>query len=302
MTALFRQLVQMYRFPDYATVRTDMTAQFSPKSVRQQGATFPVRRMDFDFKDVNKYFIANDPVSSALWTAFQAYFPEGELFFVDSVRSVRDQVNDPQLQKDVSAFIGQEAMHGKEHATANQALKDRGIDVSRLDQAAGRVRAIGNKRLSKKFRLALTVAAEHFTGVIAEQISRREDFKNSVVDPKIKTLILWHAMEETEHRAVVFDVYQGVGGDYWTRILAFTLVALGISPVVFMGMLVCLSQDRQLFNLASWHLFLTSYWSKQGFFTEMLPEILSFYQPSFHPNRHSPEAVLAQFRQDLAAL
>lgn len=279
-----------------------MTAQFSPKLRHQQGATFPVRRMDFDFTGANKYFMANDPVSSALWVAFQAYFPEGELFFVDAVRSVRDQITDPQLQKDISAFIGQEAMHGKEHATANQALKEMGIDVSRLDQAAGRVRAIANQRLSKKFRLALTVAAEHFTGVIAEQIARREDFKGSVVDPKFKTLILWHAMEETEHRAVVFDVYQRIGGDYGTRVLAMTLVALGISPAVLIGMLVCLRQDQQLFNFASWRFFLKTYWGKQGFFTEMLPEILSFYQPSFHPNRNSPDRVLAQFQQDLAAL
>lgn len=43
-------------------------------------------------------------------------FPYGETFFVDSVRAVRDQISDPHLKKDISAFIGQEAMHAKEHA------------------------------------------------------------------------------------------------------------------------------------------------------------------------------------------
>ena len=136
-----------------------MNIQFQPKSVHQSGSSFPVRRMDFDFEGANRHFIAHDPVSSVLWVAFQAYFPEGEQFFVDSVRNVRHQITDPQLQKDVSAFIGQEAMHGKEHATANQALKAMGIDVGLLNLAARRVRLFGLKHASQNFCLALTAAA-----------------------------------------------------------------------------------------------------------------------------------------------
>ncbi|MEO6698406.1 MAG: metal-dependent hydrolase [Paraperlucidibaca sp.] len=276
-----------------------MTAYFQPKSQHQVGSSFPVRRMDFDFGNINKYFIENDPVCSALWTAFQAYFPEGEQFFVDSVRDIRAQVTDSQLQKDVAAFIGQEAMHAKEHYAANEAFKALGIDVSGLDNATRKVRLTGNRILPKRFRVALTAAAEHFTGVISEQIANREDFKVSIVDDRVKSLILWHAMEETEHRAVVFDLYTHTGGGYTLRAIAMTVVALGISPVVFMAMVSCLRQDKQLLNVTSWKKFIRNYWGRNGFFTEIIPDLLSYYKPSFHPNSRSPEHVLRIFRNDL---
>ncbi|MBQ0713976.1 metal-dependent hydrolase [Paraperlucidibaca wandonensis] len=278
-----------------------MPSAYNPKAIHQKGASFPVRRMDFDFTGINKYFINNDPVPSMLWLAFQAYFPEGEAFFVDSVRDMRDQVKGELLQKNVSAFIGQEAMHGKEHYVANEEARRQGIDVSALDRATARVRRLGNKHLSKRFRLALTAAAEHFTGVISSQIAKRDDFRASIVDDRIKALILWHAMEETEHRAVAFDVYQSTGGGYFTRALAMTVVSIGITPTVLFGMIVCLRQDRQLSNLASWSRFLKSYWGSNGFFSELLPELLHYYRLDFHPNDLDAQVILHTLRSELCA-
>jgi predicted metal-dependent hydrolase len=276
-----------------------MSRFFNPVSVHQQGASFPVRRMDFDLQGINKYFINNDPVSSMLWMAFQAYFPEGENFFVDSVRDTREQIKDAQLKKDVGAFIGQEAMHGKEHYAANEAFKHLGIDVSALDKATKRVRLLGNRYLSKRLRLAITAAAEHFTGVIGSQIAHRDDFRASIIDERVKALILWHAMEETEHRAVAFDVYCHTGGGYLTRALAMSIVSAGIGPVVLLAMIICLRQDGNLLNLSSWKNFLTFYFGRNGFFSEAIPELLQYYQPSFHPNNTNIDEVMAIFHREL---
>ncbi|CAN0569791.1 unnamed protein product [Ectocarpus sp. 12 AP-2014] len=276
-----------------------MTMQFQPKSVHQKDASFPVRHMAFDFHGVSRYFIDNEPVSSFMWLAFQAYFPEGEQFFVDAVRAVRDQANDPQLKHEIGAFIGQEAMHGKEHLAANQELERQGISISYLDGLARQARKHANRHLSKRFRLALTAAAEHFTGVIAHQIATRPDFRHSIVDERLKALVLWHAMEETEHRAVAFDLYQHTGGGYLTRALAMTLVSAGIGPVVLYGMAYCLKQDDQLLNFASWRRFLSKYWGPRGFFTEAIPKLLSYYHPHFHPNSEDPDKLMVTFRREL---
>lgn len=276
-----------------------MSIMFNPVSVHQQGSSFPVRRMDFDMHGINLYFINNDPVSSMLWIAFQAYFPEGESFFVDSVRDMRSKINDPQLLKDVSAFIGQEAMHGKEHYVANEEAKRQGIDVTSLDKAAHQVRQLGNRFLSKRFRLALTAAAEHFTGVIGSQIARRSDFRASITDERVKALILWHAMEETEHRAVAFDVYQHTGGGYMTRALAMTVVSAGIGPVVLYAMLVCLHQDGQLFNVGSWRRFLANNFGRNGFLSTTVPELLQYYRPNFHPTESDCIDVMKVLNQEL---
>ena len=79
-------------------------------------ASFPVRRMDFSFANSQKFWFGGDPFMSHFMNNLSSLFPYGEKFFVDSVRAVRDQVSEPQLKKDISAFIGQEAMHSKEHA------------------------------------------------------------------------------------------------------------------------------------------------------------------------------------------
>ena len=96
-------------------------------------ANFPVRRMDFSFASTQKYWWSGDPFMTHFMNNLSSLFPYGEKFFVDSVRAVRDQVSDPQLQKDISAFIGQEAMHSKEHATYNDYAAEHGIDLERLE-------------------------------------------------------------------------------------------------------------------------------------------------------------------------
>lgn len=276
-----------------------MSYVFKPVSEHQNGSTFPVRRMDFDFDGVNPDFIKNNPVSSALWIAFQAYFPEGEQFFVDSVRASQKEITDRQLKRDVSAFIGQEAMHGKEHKVANLAFAKAGINVNKLEKAAGWVRKQANQRLGKKLRLAMTAAAEHFTGVIAHQIAFHPGFLSGVTDPQIKQLILWHAMEETEHRAVAFDLYKHTKGDYLTRVLGMGIVSAGIAPVVLVGMVTCLRQTGQLSNTKAWAEFLVDYWGPKGFFTQAVPELMKYFKADFHPNQENPEELLHAFRRYL---
>ena len=276
-----------------------MSDVFKPVSEHQNGSSFPVRRMDFDFEGVKPDFIKNNPVSSALWIAFQSYFPEGEQFFVDSVRASQKEITDPQLKRDVSAFIGQEAMHGKEHKVANLAFAKVGINVNKLEKAAGWVRQLANRRLGKKMRLALTAASEHYTGVIAHQIAYHPGFLSGIMDPKVKQLVLWHAMEETEHRAVAFDLYKHTNGDYLTRALAMGIVSAGIAPVVLMGMVSCLIQRGHLTNTKAWAEFLVDYWGPQGFFTRAVPELMAYFKVDFHPNQENPEALLTAFRRYL---
>jgi predicted metal-dependent hydrolase len=75
----------------------------------------PTRRMDFEpsFADVPRHFAGDgDLISSHLTAALSSVFPDGEDFFVRSVRHYRDRVDDPALKRDVAGFIGQEAVHG----------------------------------------------------------------------------------------------------------------------------------------------------------------------------------------------
>lgn len=98
-------------------VAAEKSYQNRPKAI---GIT--VRRLHFNPKAIRRHYFANSPVMSHLLTALSSTFPIGEQFFVHSVRNVRDQVQDPTLQAQIAAFIGQEAMHSKAHAEFNDGL------------------------------------------------------------------------------------------------------------------------------------------------------------------------------------
>ena len=55
-------------------------------------------------------------------------------------------------------------------------------------------------------------ALEHFTATLAELVLSDEEARAMFGDQRVLDLFLWHALEESEHKAVAFDVYRAVGG------------------------------------------------------------------------------------------
>src|SRR5690606_41942592 len=52
-----------------------------------------------------------------------------------------------------------------------------------------------------------TCALEHFTAMLAETILEHPEMLEGM-DERVLPLWLWHAVEESEHKSVAFDVYQ----------------------------------------------------------------------------------------------
>jgi predicted metal-dependent hydrolase len=271
-----------------------MTAQAQIK------ASFPVRRMDFGFSDVPRYWFHNDPFLTHFLTNLSSLFPEGEMFFVDSVRAVRDQIEDPVMQKEISAFIGQEAMHSKEHQAFNDYANAQGIDIDYLDKRVGKLLALGKKFLSLKQQLAITCALEHFTATVAAQLMRRDDWSARMNDPVMRKMWLWHAIEESEHKAVAFDVYQKVGGDYATRALFMVIASSILALVASEQQVRLMAQDGQLFNLKSWGRGIWNLFGYKGYMSELTLQYLDYFRPGFHPNDHESKALELRWKQHFA--
>ena len=267
----------------------------------QPRANFPVRRMDFSFTSTPKYWWSGDPFMSHFMNNLSSLFPYGEKFFVDSVRAVRQQVQDPQLQKDISAFIGQEAMHSKEHATYNEYAAAHGIDLERLELRIKVLLEWVTRLSTKKHRLAATCALEHFTATMAEQLLRREDITTQMDDPKMYKLWMWHAIEENEHKAVCYDVYHAVGGGYFTRFIVMLLTTVMFLGVIGWFQLHLLRKDGQLFNWRSWkHGLKTLLSPRDGFFTRLIGPYLDYYRPGFHPKDHDTQTLERRWKDRLA--
>lgn len=271
-----------------------MTAQAKIK------ASFPVRRMDFEFNDVPRYWFHDDPFLTHFLSNLSSLFPEGEFFFVTSMRNVRDQIADPVMQKEVSAFIGQEAMHSKEHKVFNDYATAQGIDVDYFHRRVGKLLKLGHKILSHKQQVAVTCALEHFTATVASQLMKRTDWNERMNDPTMRKMWLWHAIEESEHKSVCFDAYQQLYKNaYGTRAGAMVIAMVILAAVVADQQVRLMKQDGQLFNFKSWATGLTGLFGRKGFITQVIPELFDYFRPGFHPEDYDTEALEKKYKEML---
>ncbi|WP_336170758.1 metal-dependent hydrolase [Acinetobacter sp. 161(2023)] len=265
------------------------------------GASFPVRRMNFDFNDVPEYWMNGSAGLTHFMTALSALFPAGEKFFIDSVRAVRYHPSikdDEALQKEISAFIGQEAMHTQEHVNFNASAQKFGHDVDALEKFTDTAIQTAIKTFVKIVKpfgmtkdmvdLTATTALEHFTATIASQLLVNKHIQELMTDETMSTMWYWHAIEENEHKAVAFDVYEGVFGKgikayaLRTSSLVFAMALIFLIQSSFV--LRLLKQDKKL-NLDELSvIYKYAYSPSKGIITGMAKEMLAYFKPGFHPN------------------
>ena len=176
----------------------------SPKIVRRQV------EIDFDPVPPGPWFPAGGPLET-MFNAASVSFPPTERFFIAAVRDYQDQIADPILQEQVRRFIFQEAMHNKVHIDCN-AMLARDNPNCRKAEKVTRVTFQVLGRLPRWFRLSLSSALEHFTSMAADTLPHYPDEFGQIVPAEVAQMWLWHAAEETEHKAVCFDVHRTVVG------------------------------------------------------------------------------------------
>ena len=101
------------------------------------------------------------------------FFPVGERFFIDSLRNYRDELKDPELVEAVRQFIGQEAMHGREHEEYNDALLAAGLNVDKHEAQVTWLLDQVQKYFPKSTQLAVTSGLEHMTALMGDYLLSR---------------------------------------------------------------------------------------------------------------------------------
>ncbi|WP_120430765.1 metal-dependent hydrolase [Acinetobacter baylyi] len=276
-----------------ATVMMDRSPAYQN---RPKALGITVRRLQFHPEKIKRHYFANSPVMSHLLTALSSTFPIGEQFFVHSVRNVRDRITDPQLQTQIAAFVGQEAMHSKAHSEFNQAWRTDDYNLDRFQAWLAR-KDIYVRSLHPKIQLAMTCAFEHFTALLGGYILRHPEVLSSLDEDAMK-LWVWHAIEEIEHRSVAFDVYQAVYGDDKIRKLLMRSVTTGFASLTFYSATRLFLQDkRQSLPKVGGNLFGLYLLGKMVI--QLLPEYLSYYKSGFHPAEHDYSKIVAYWKQKM---
>lgn len=248
------------------------------------------RQPHFDLQalmEKHRYWHSDDPVMTHFFNAMQATFPQGERFFIDSARdaceAIGEQNLDPQLRDDVKRFIRQEAIHGKAHDEWNQALIAMGYPyMKEFDEHIEKDRTWGRKKIPVKWRIGMTAAAEHMTASFARMIlHKRPDLIENAASP-VRELLLWHALEEVEHKAVCFDLFQQLDGSYRVRATGMVFAFVDFLRHIYERQVYLLKEDG-LWTLRNRIKLLTQVWGPGGIVASLTPYLLEYFKPDFHP-------------------
>jgi predicted metal-dependent hydrolase len=280
---------------------TLVTSTASPEPVPATRKV-PTRRISFEesLQSVPKHFAADgDLILSHLAASLSAVFPDGEDFFVRSVRHYRNDITDPELKRQVAGFIGQEAVHGREHRAFNDRLHQLGYPTKRFERITEKGLAFRERHMSPAANLAATAALEHFTATLAELVLTNEEVRGEFGHDEVRNLFVWHALEESEHKAVAFDVYRAVGGTERTRVWTMNFIRFGFVAGMALQMIVSLLGDRATYrrgNLRrSWRRFRGSPIMSK----ELWLQLKDYNRPDFHPDDRDTQALVEQWRAEL---
>ncbi len=261
-----------------------VTTHASAKKKINQSDIQP-RRMDFEFDpSIPVYWFDNDQFKSILLTSLSCTFPEGERFFVRSVRHFQKNIQDPLLREQVKGFIGQEAHHGNEHDVFNDFMESKGVPARKVDAFVKDGMKFLAKWLTPERQLAKTCALEHFTAMLAEMILEHPEFIKGM-DERMVPLWLWHAIEESEHKSVAFDVYKDQVDSYWVRSseMAFTTVEfIGFTFVHYWQLRNEMDDPtdwKSVRNGFNWLM------GNPGWLRKLGKSYLAYYKRDFHPSK-----------------
>lgn len=256
----------------------------------------PIVRSHLNFKidEIPKFWFGNDPFKTRFFDALSLTFPEGERFFIESVRLFRDQIQDEDLQQKVKDFIRQEAQHGIAHDHMNQQMIAQGMPVEKFTQML-RERFQGVlKNQSAEYCIALTAASEHLTALMAECFFGEKETMQDA-HPYVRALLAWHSIEEMEHRDVAFDVMKNIAKvDEKNRkkalLIASTMMLIFNSyrtnEMLKVDGFSKLQRAKLFAKGLPWFL------GRKGKLSKMKNQYLDWFKPDFHPSQHS---IIAQY-------
>ena len=193
-----------------------------------------------------------------------------------------DRVRDEKLIADVKEFTAQEGQHSLQHKLMNEAFDRLGYLATQVSEQFEVIEQEWAEDRSDADRLAATVVMEHITAVMAHfALTRPEEF--DPLPDSVQELLLWHAIEEIEHKSVAFDVYEECVGDRnrlrRQLLLHMVLFPLGIRD--FQRMLL-----RELGHETTWkeRAEMARYLlGPKGLVVSVLPRYLALLKPGFHP-------------------
>ena len=215
----------------------------STRPVAASDHDIPLRKPNLEFDaSIPRYWMNGNLFATHFFNGLNLVFPDGERFFVKAVHDHLDRITDPVLLRQAKQFAAQEGQHANQHERYFACLRGQGYEIDTFLRRFHRFFRFTNSRLPAALRLAMTAGAEHYTAVLgAGAIEEFELLADA--DPTMRKLIVWHATEEIEHKAVAFDVLRATHPSYALRILGFIIATIALFGWTFAGTRMLIKQD-----------------------------------------------------------
>jgi len=246
-----------------------------------------VRRLLIDLDTPpERHWCSGDAFRTAWFNALSMSFPSGEQFFIDAVRAgvqALPEAERVRFEPAIKGFIGQEATHRRIHALFNAHLARQGLVNHWEARALRRTQAL--EGADPRIAVGATAATEHMTAILAEYLLG-EPAALQGAEPRLATLWLWHASEETEHRATAFDLYRAMGGNEEWRLRLFRLVTWHFVSDSLRQTVNNLWHDGSFWRWRTWADGARFLFGRRGLVRSMAPPWRHYRRADFHPQQH----------------
>ncbi len=240
-----------------------------------------------------RYWFGGEAFATHFFDALSSTFPFGEAFFVRSVGYYRSRIEDPELLEQIRGFAGQEGQHSRLHDEHLDLLLTLGYPfLARRNRFLDWVMRFHNRH-TPKLSLAITAALEHLTAILARQLLFDSARRTSAMHPDMAPLWRWHALEESEHKEVAYDVLAQVAPSHSLRVVAMLIDTFFLGFETLLRMSYMLWKDGLLFDRQTWLQGRHFLWGEVGLLRGTGAAYRAWYRSDFHPDEIDDSELIA---------
>ena len=178
-----------------------------------------VRSIPFNFdSSVPFHWQPKNPYFGVLCNSFTFFAVPFERYIVAVVRDLRKKIDDPEVLAEADAFLRQEAQHSSAHRKHMLALIEQYPGLAKVYDGAIAMFEELRSRETLDYHLAYIANVEAtFTPLMKVFLDNRESLFAGG-DQRVASLMMWHFVEEIEHRSSALILSRYVTPSRWYRV------------------------------------------------------------------------------------
>lgn len=272
-----------------------------PPRATRTPSPLTVRKIPFEFSDdLAPHWNPAKPEWSQMVNGASLAMPYLEPYLIRAVRAGLASIDDPALLAEARDYCAQEGQHYRQHKRFNELLVKAGY--KELPEQEARMQRTFDRffeRRSLRFHLAYAAGFETMALSVGHWLVNDREYLFADSDSRVASLVLWHFVEEIEHKNSAFDVYQHVYGNYPTRIFGLFYASFHVMALARRAYRAMLIRDGLWWKPSS----RIQLWKEVGrFLGQVLPHMLTCCTPNHNPRDIADPAWVDRWKEKYSQL